>query len=95
VTKFAILGLYNYWHSGCYPSSYFQLKQRFGDWTLALSLDKKHSQLGPIDRASLSLRTPEPTQRRLYKTGERIMSQESIILLAVVIFFIVGLVATV
>jgi hypothetical protein len=47
--------------SGHYPSS---LKQRFGDWTLPSSSGEKHTQLGPIVRASPHLKTPEPAQGR-------------------------------
>jgi hypothetical protein len=39
---------------------FFNLKQRFGDWTLSPSSDKKPTQLGPIDRASPYLRTQDP-----------------------------------
>jgi hypothetical protein len=53
---------------GHYPSSYifFYLRQRFGDWILPPSSSKRPTQLGPVDRASPHLRTPAPTQDRIY-----------------------------
>jgi hypothetical protein len=57
--------LMRYWLSGHYPSSCCYLS--FKDWTLAPSLGKKSTQLGPIDRASHYLWTPEPPQGRIYK----------------------------
>jgi hypothetical protein len=41
---------------------YYYLKQRFKDCTLPPSSDKKPTQLGPFDRASPYLQTPETTQ---------------------------------
>jgi hypothetical protein len=47
------------------------LKRRFGDWTLSPSSGKKRTMLGPIDRASPYLRTPEPTQNIINQSGQK------------------------
>jgi hypothetical protein len=47
------------------PGFYF--KRRFGDWIQSPSSGKEPTQLGPIDRATPYLRTPAPTQDRIFK----------------------------
>jgi hypothetical protein len=66
--------LYKHYVSGHYPSSCLYLKHRpvyiskhnVSETGSCLRLEVKPTQLGPIDRGSPYLRTPAPTQDRVY-----------------------------
>jgi hypothetical protein len=54
--------------SGHYPSPWFiYLKRNFSETAFCLRLQVEPTQLSPVDRASPYLRTPAPTQARIYE----------------------------
>jgi hypothetical protein len=57
---------------------FFYLEKRFGDWYLPPSSGIMHTQLGPVDRASPYLRTPEPTHDRKYKQKDNMNHQREL-----------------
>lgn len=46
-----------------------RVKQRFGDWIISPSSDKKPTNLGTIDRTCPYLRMPAPARDRIYKSS--------------------------
>jgi hypothetical protein len=50
-------------------SLFLYLKQHFRDWRISPSSGKKPNRFGLIDRSGPQLRTPTPTQGRIYKVN--------------------------
>jgi hypothetical protein len=69
VVGYIIYRLYSYCVSGHYPSPRFYVKHNVSETEFCLRLQVEPTQLVPIDRSSLYLRTPTPTltRNRTYK----------------------------